>query len=320
VPWPGGSVVDWPAAKAWGAGLAERILAGNPGITIRQVHDPVLRGSLCGATVSMQIRWRTLPGAYQEFLRSRLNADGASLLVRDLRDWPVSAGPPGYSFQVGTPTSGWTAEDYRPDSAALIKLLRNLGVEGRPVACTETVRQYAETCGEPAIEPEFRQIMAETDSAGHRVLFRDPHMFSGAVADLYRAWLQPSAGRCAVVGSGRMIDPWRAVHDEMVPYWCESSSRSATDAAELWLAGSEPFDAIHVLPDPPGILHDDTTTLAHWRAVAAFAHRDGAVDALLAGRYPVLPTAAGRASRRLRPAGAAPRWASRCPSTRRCGG
>jgi hypothetical protein len=312
-PWPGGSVVDWPAAKAWGTALAERILARNPGITIRQVHDPVLRGSLCGATVSMQIRWRTLPPAYREFLRSRLPAGGASLLVRDLRDWPVSAGPPGYSFQVGTPTSGWTSENYRPDSVALMKLLRNLGAEGLPVRFTGTSRQYAEISGEPAIEPELRQIAAETGSAGHRVLFRDPHMFSGAVADLYRAWLRPAAGRRAVVGSGRMTDPWRAVYEEMVPYWCESSSRPATDAAELWLAGSEPFEAIDVLPDPPGTLHDATTTLAHWRAVAAFAQREGAVDALLAGRYPVLPTAAGRATRRLRTAGAPPRRAELLP-------
>jgi hypothetical protein len=35
-----------------------------------------------------------------------------------------------------------------------------------------------------------------------------------------------------------MIDPWHAVDRGMVPYWCESSSRSAADAAWLWFAGS----------------------------------------------------------------------------------
>ncbi|MEV7627029.1 hypothetical protein [Actinoplanes sp. NPDC089786] len=300
-PWPGGSVTDWAAAKAWGAGLAERILARNPGITVRQVHDPVLRGSLCGATVSMQVRWRTLPEAYQIFLRSRVAAGGASVLVRDLRDWPVSDGPPGYGFQVGTPTSGWTAEDYRPDSRALTKLLRSLGAEDPPSRNYESSRQYAETSGEPAIEPQLRRIAAETGSAGYRVLFRDPHGFSGAVADLYKVWLRPSAqARRAVVASGRMIDPWPVADDRKVPYWCESSSRQAAEAAEWWLAGSEPFDAVDVLPDPPGTLHDDTATLWHWRTIAAFGRRPGTVDALLAGRYPLLPPAAGRATRRLR--------------------
>jgi hypothetical protein len=314
VPWPGGSVADWVAAKAWGTGLAERILARNPGITIRQVHDPVLRGSLCGATVSMQVRWRTLPAAYRTFLRSRPAAHGASVLVRDLRDWPVADGPPGYGFQVGTPTSGWRAEDYRPGSAALGRLLLSLGAEDVPARHLETSRRYAETSGEPAIEPELREIAAETGSAACRVLFRDPHRFSGAVADLYRAWLRPSAGgRRAVVSSGRMTDPGQVVDGRIVPYWCESSSRSAAEAAEWWLAGSEPFDSVDVLPDPPGTLHDDTATLRQWRAIARFGRRDGTVDALLAGRYPLLPAAADRATRCLRYVAAAPGRADPLP-------
>jgi hypothetical protein len=44
-----------------------------------------------------------------------------------------------------------------------------------------------------------------------------------------------------------MIDPWQAVEWGLVPYWCESSSRSATEAAELWFAGSRPFKSISVL-------------------------------------------------------------------------
>jgi hypothetical protein len=305
-PWPGGTPGDWPAAMAWGAGLAERILARNPAITVRQVHDPVLRGSLCGATVSLQVRWRTLPEAYRAFLRSRLAPGGASLMVRDLRNWPVLDGPPGYSFQIGTPTSGWTSEDYSPDSYTFHKLLRGIGAADWPAAGFGSSLQYAETSGEPAIEPELRRIATETGSAGHRVLYRDPHTLSGAVADLYQVWLRPSASaRHAVVGSGRMTDPWQAAESGTVPYWCESSSRSATDAAELWLAGSEPFDSVSVLPDPPGTLHDELATLTHWRAIAAFGRRAGKVDRLVAGRYPLLPPAPGQAARSLRNAGAA---------------
>jgi hypothetical protein len=301
VPWPGGSAADWVAAKNWGAALAERILVRNPGITIRQVHDPVLRGSLAGATVSLHLRWRTLPSAYRNFLRTRLQAGGSSLLVRDLRLWPVSEGPPGYGFQIGTPTSGWTPEGYRPGSLALTGLLWNLGAEGPPAQGLETSRRYAETSGDPAIEPELRQIAAQTGVTGHRVLFRDPCGLSAAVADLHRAWLRPPAGaRRAVVSSGRMIDPWAVVAGRMVPYWCESSSWSAADAVEWWLAGSEPFDAVDVLPDPPGTPHSSAATLRQWRAIAGFGRRQGTVDSLLAGRYPLLPPAADRATRGLR--------------------
>jgi hypothetical protein len=103
-----------------------------------------------------------------------------------------------------------------------------------------------------------------------------------------------------------MTDPWQAVERGMVPYWCESSSRSATDAAELWFAGSKPFESISVLPDPPGTVHDRIATLRHWRAIAAFGRCEGKVDALVAARYPLLPPAAGQATRYLRNVAAAP--------------
>jgi hypothetical protein len=306
-PWPGGSAGNWVAAMAWGARLAERLITGNPAITVRQVHDPVLRGSLCGATVSLQVRWRTLPEAYRRFLGTRLEPGGASVVVRDLRTWPVLDGPPGYGFQIGSPTSGWTCEDYSTDTCGFRRLLRSIGADEWSDPGLETSLKYAETGGEPAIEPELRQLATETGAAVHRVLYRDPHAFSGAVADLYRAWLPPSpGGRHAVVGSGRMIDPWHAVDRGLVPYWCESSSRSAADAAELWFAGSRPFESISVLPDPPGTAHDEIATLGHWRAVTALGRHQGQVDALVAGRYPLLPPAAGQATRHLRSLAAAP--------------
>jgi hypothetical protein len=213
----------------------------------------------------------------------------------------VLDGPPGHSFQIGSPTSGWTSADYSIDSGAFRTLLRSVGARGWPDPGLDFLLKYAETGGEPSIEPELRQIATETGSAGHRVLYRDPQSFSGAVADLYRMWLRPAGGgRHAVVGSGRMIDPWLAFDRAVVPYWCESSSRSAADAAELWFAGSRPFESINVLPDPPGTVHDDTATLAHWRAIAAFGRREGQVDALVARRYPLLPPAAGQVTRHLR--------------------
>lgn len=306
-PWPGGSAGNWVAAMAWGTRLTERLLAGSSAITVRQVHDPVLRGALCGATVSLHVRWRTLPGAYRQFLRSRLEPGGTSVMVRDLRTWPVLDGPPGYGFQIGSPTSGWTSEDYSSGTSGFQRLLQSMEADEWPDPGPDQSLRYAETGGEPAIEPELRQIATETGTAGHRVLYRDPHSLSGAVADLYRVWLRPTAGgRRAVVGSSRMIDPWHAVDRGLVPYWCESSSRSATDAAELWFAGSRPFESISVLPDPPGIVHDATATLRQWRSIAAFGRRQGEVDALVAGRYPLLPPAAGQVTRHLRNVAAVP--------------
>ncbi|MEU4690116.1 hypothetical protein [Actinoplanes sp. NPDC023714] len=303
VPWPGGSPENWQAAREYGTRLAQRLMAGNPGVSVRQVHDPVLRGSLCGATVSLHVRWCTLPGAYRSFLRERLVPGGASILVRDLRTWPMLGGPPGYTFQIGTPTSGWTANDHRGDSDAFIRLLHTIGgadwtdpPEGRPL-------HYAETSGEPDLEPELLEFAAKTGTAGHRMLYNDPQAFSAAVADLYRSRLRPRHGDGhALVTAGRMIDPWQVLDAGLVPYWCESSSRAAAEAAELWLAGNPPFERVSVLPDPSGTRHGRLASSAHWRSIARFGRGGGMVDGLVAGRYPMLPAAAGHASRFVRQA------------------
>ncbi|WP_229067542.1 hypothetical protein [Actinoplanes sp. DH11] len=296
-PWPGGSPGDWRLAMSWGARLAEQIIARNPGVTVRQVHDPVLRGALCGTSVSLQVRWQTLPEAYRTFLRSRIAPGGACVLVRDLRTWPVLDGPPGYSFQIGSPTSGWGEADYRGENEAFRRLLRRVGAEDWSGPWAGTSRNYAETSGEPAVESQLRKLAAASGSAGHRVLYTDPRSFSAAVADLYRTWWPPQHGAShAVVSTGRMTDPWEMLDAGMVPYWGESSSRPVADAAELWLAGSRPYDRISVLPEPPGTAHDRIATLAQWRSVAAFARRGGTVSDLLARRYPTLPTAAGHAT------------------------
>ncbi|GIF04919.1 hypothetical protein [Actinoplanes siamensis] len=288
-PWPGGDAADWAAAMDWGAALAERILARNPDVTVRQVHDPVARGPLCAATVSLQIRWRALPAAYRDFLTSRA---GSIVLVRDLRTWPVRDGPLRYGFQIGSPAGGWTPDDYHTRNPVLQRLLRGIGAGGDwRTPCETAPRQYADTGGEPALDRELRQL---TDDF-HRVLYTEPQALSAGVADLHRDW---SHGRHAVITTGRMIDPWRVVEGRAVPYWCESSSRSVTDAAQLWLAGSRPFDTITVLPEPPGVFQDDTAGLTHWRAVANFARGHGHVDSLIARRYPLLPSAPGHASQR----------------------
>ncbi|AEV86984.1 hypothetical protein ACWT_5965 [Actinoplanes sp. SE50] len=305
LPWPGGDPGDWAAARDWGARLAGPILDRNPGVTVRQVHDPVSRGVLCGATVSLQVRWRTLPAAYRSFLTTR-GPDGVHLFVRDLRTWPVDGGPPGYSFQIGSPVAGGDPADYRGGDDAFGRLLHRIGAGDWTDPPAGTPRHYAETSGEPGLEAEIRTVAAAGGSAGHRLLYSDPHALSAAVADLHRAWLSPPPGaRHALVGTGRMTDPWQAFDAGVVPYWCESSSHAAATAAEWWLAGSRPYDRITVLPDPPGTPHGRLAAPAHWRSIAAFAGR-GAVGNLLARRYPTLPAAAGHATDYLRHATTAP--------------
>lgn len=294
LPWPGGRVGDWAGALDWGAFVAERFLAGNPDVTVRQVHDPLQRGGLCGSTLTLQVRWRRLPAAYREFLATRMAPGGVALTLRDLRTWPVHEVAPGHSFQIGSPVSGLPAGDYTVDDLRFRRLLAGLG-ESRWATPPDAVpARHAEL----AVEPGFDEDLRCCGTPSHGVLYSSPSVLSAFTADLHRQWLRdegPSADRC-VVETGPLLDPWHVLTAGLVPYWCESAALRGVDAAEWWLAGSEAFDAVTVLPQPPGVQSEAYATLPRWRALAAFARTRPHVDTLAMTRYPLLPLPAARAT------------------------
>jgi hypothetical protein len=298
VPWPGGSAGDWAGAAEEGHAVANRILAANPGVSVRQVHDPVQDGSLCGATLTMHLRWQRLPAAYDRFLRSTLTPGGITLLLRDLRTWPVMQLSRGHSMQVGSPVSGWSYASYDADRPAFRDLLDDVGVENWLRPPPDLAPQYAERGGDPALGPDLRRLAADLGGQARRVLYASPDILSACVADLYREHLRATVGSAesCLIETGRMLDPWQVLGRGLVPYWCESAARRTVGAAEWWLAGSSPYDQVTAVPEPPGTVCDAHAGLRLWRSVAGFGRRHGEVDQQAARRYPRLPLPRGHLS------------------------
>lgn len=303
VHWPDGAVDDPGGALSYGAEVAAPLLAANPGVSVRQVHDPAGRGVLAGATVALVVRWHRLPDAYRWFLGTSLAPGAPVLLLRDARTWPVLDPGDGHSFQVGGPGSGLEPADFHAHSHPMRQVLRCVGGDQArwdPPA-TSCHRGYAEHGVEPGFETGLREWAAGTGSPLHRVLFPRPEALSAATADLYRAWLRAegkSGNRC-VVECGRLIDPWQVVRAGLVPYWCENAASRSVAGAEWWLAGSTPFASIDVLPEPPGLQSPGLAGLPQWLAVASFGRR-GAVDRVAARGYPVNPVPTRHATEILR--------------------
>nr|WP_296068010.1 hypothetical protein [uncultured Actinoplanes sp.] len=299
VPWPGGSAGNWHGAADWGARLAERILATNSALTIRQVHDPLLDGPLCGATVTFHLRWRELPGPYLTFLRTRLAADGVSLVLRDLRSWPVEQLGPDHTMQVGSPVTGLSPDEYDPDRPAFRRLFGELGVERWSPLRPNAVARCAERGVEPGLEIRLGELAAETGQRAVRVLYDAPATLSDCVADLYREHLRSTLGLgdACLIETGRLLDPRGVLERALVPYWCESAAQRTVAGVEWWLAGSNPFDRLTVLPEPPGTAGEAHARLTQWRSLAGFARHTGRVDRVAAGRYPRLPLPRGHVAR-----------------------
>jgi hypothetical protein len=289
LPTPDIAAGDGTGAAGAGERHAHAILATNPDVTVRQVYDPVWRGWSPPATAYAVVRWQRLPAAYRDFIADRLRPGAPIVVIRDVGRWLTVPGPDGYAFQLGGRSAGLSPSDYY-DRA-------DLGIPaGRPApddgAAPQGREHPEDSDGEHSVDRGLVEDMRRYASAhGHpvrQVLYRHPDVLSGAVADVYRQWLRAGdrTGNRLVVECGRLIDAWHVVRAGLVPYWCEHPLRAAVRAASWWLAGSEPFTSVDVLPEPPGMPLPTVAQLSEWEAVAGFATRHGLVDLRCARAYP----------------------------------
>lgn len=302
--WPDGSPDDPAGAMRYGARFAERFLRANPDLTVRQVHDPTVRGALAGCAVSLFARWRSLPDPYRRFLSSHLAPGAPILSLRDARTWPVLDVGSRYTFQLGGPTSGLEPADFVAAGPDLCQVLRRQGgdrTRWRPPSesCPEG---FAEAGLEPAFEENVRDWAVSQGRAFHRALYARPEALSATTADVYRQWLRAAGktGNRLVVECGRLLDPVQVVRAGLVPYWCENATRGSVGGAEWWLAGSTAFTSVDVLVEAPGVVSSAVAPIPQWRAVASFGTQRGVVDPVSARGYPLGPLPTRHATKVLR--------------------
>ena len=261
VAWPGSRPDDVGAGMAYGRPLAARLLETDPSITVHQVwHSGQAPPS--ASTVDFAVTWQALPIAYHRFLVDRLDPGGSVVLIADRATHPAVLADDGrYRFQLG---GGQVA------------------VPGGLVG----------------------QLRAWTTRTGTamRVVLSGEDALSAGVADVYRHWLRAcgKTGNRLVVECGRLIDPWQVLRAGLVPYWCPRAEMATVTALELWLAGSEAFTCVEILPEAPGGYPPGLADPDQWRAVAAFGTRRGVVDRACLRGYPCRVRAVSHATQVLR--------------------
>jgi len=277
------------AALTAGLAAAAGVLRANDDVMVRQVHDPVPhRNRLAG--LALTVRWQQLPTAYGRYLDRNLAPGGSVVLVRDVGRWPVVRRGERFSFQLGSRANGLDPlQFYRPGDG-VGNAVRAVGGRG---VFDDDLRPFCDGDTERGVEVPFvddlRWWARDRGRRLRQVLYRRPEVLSATVADMYRLRLRHAGrtGNRLVVECGRLLSPLAVLRAGLVPYWCEHPLRSAVAAAEWWLAGSDEFNSVEVLPEPPGAALSTMAELAHWGSVASFAGRRGLVDSGCAESYPL---------------------------------
>lgn len=117
---------------------------------------------------------------------------------------------------------------------------------------------------ESGFETELRDWARGNGSPVHREVCPDPAALNAAVADVLRGRLRRHGGSGAgcAVDCASLLDPVRVSAAGLVPYWCEAATGPAVAGAQWWLAGSQRFATVDVLPAPPGVAGPASATLA----------------------------------------------------------
>ena len=245
------------AALDHGAALAARLLAGNPDVHVRQVHCPASRGALGRRDGDVRGALARLPAAYARFLADRLEPGAPVLLLHDARTWPVRDDGPGTASRSAPRPAAWTRWTSTRTRTPCARCSARPAATGRagsrrrspPRARTPSTAWSPGSSTAPGPGPAGAGIRCTGCSSRSRT------RSARSTADLYRRWLRRAGktGDRLVVECGRLLDPWQVLRAGLVPYWCENATRRRVEGVEWWLAGSEPFSSVDVLPEPPGL-------------------------------------------------------------------
>ncbi|HTH97934.1 MAG TPA: hypothetical protein VL574_10990 [Stellaceae bacterium] len=240
---------DEPMAAMKAAGpAARRFLDANPRVDLHHMHDPNQHRLMLGYITYFRWKYRGLPSAYWNFIEESLLPGGAILIADCTQHWPVTRLGERHVFQFGA-NGGVSIEEYFSGGSR---------VAGFFAARGDTRRQWHPPKpddfspeAEWGFAPEIRQDLAALTQRGFGMAaleFDDPAVPSPVIADLYHEWLRQrgSKVRRLLVDSFVLLDPYRTLGLEAVPFWMVFNMTPSLEAVSAYLDHSPAFDDIHM--------------------------------------------------------------------------
>ena len=286
----GGLDPDDPAADMQAMTPAGRaLLAGNPGLALHHMHDPVQDRLMIARMTYFRVKFLRLPGPYRAFVASCLAPGGTVVLVDCTLSWPTTTVGDRHVFQFGAP-GGVTEREFRESSPRVARFLRQHGSSRdgwRPPAADGTSPEAEWGFAEPLAE-DIAAVAADRGLKVERLRFEQPEDLSPLIADLFRDWHAEHGlpdGRL-LVSSFLLMNPMLAMRTGSVPYWALFGTRPSLDRLAGYLSRAARYDDIRLTIFPHGVESVGLPGIAEWQAVLGHVRQHGQLLAVDPDRYP----------------------------------
>jgi len=274
-----GGGIDDPAGDLEQARApAQRLLDANPGVVLHQMHDPSQDRLSLRHITYFRTKFRRLPKAYVDFLTQRLAPGGTIIIANCKRRWPTTRVSDRHVFQFGA-EGGMEPDEYHEGSARVRDYLHyyNVGIDKWSAPKPDSESPEAEWGFEQALEPEILALARKQGVRVVRVSFAEPDDPSATVAEFYRSLiLKRGRTPSALVGSSFiLIEPWMALHSDIVPYWKTFNSGPSFSKLRAYLERAEPYEAIKLMIFPHGTESVGLPAIEDWEKALSMGRNQG---------------------------------------------
>ena len=237
---------DIDAVITHGRQMSDKLAACFPDIAIHQMHDPLNDRGNAAQAAYLRLKWRRLPEAYREFIRSRLTPGGTIFITGCDYHWPTRQLGKNHFFQLG----GYGA-------VAPEDLLERFGYSASE---DWQPRPEAEWGYDAALTADIQELANSLGARVVRLTYEAPQDLSGPISRLF---MRDRKQRLFVTNFN-MLAPAFIHRSGAAPYWAVFNDQKTLAKLDGFLSAHGPFERVDSLLFQNGVQAKGQATASDW--------------------------------------------------------